>query len=155
MKTATAYKFVVFFAVLGLLLSGYLSYRTLFTTSSCSEGFLARFLNCGVKPVYLLGLPNCVYGFFMFLAVALIAVVGLTQPNRRNLLKAEVALGALGTLFAAGLSVYELWIIDVPFNVLPACVYGFFLYLGSLIVASLALKQPLVPPAQPPVGSSI
>lgn len=152
MKRSTSYGLILFFSTLGVLLSGYLSYKKLFAAAGCSEGFLSQFVNCGAKPVYILNVPSCVYGFFMFATVAVLALIGFSKLNNRGLLKAEMLLGVIGTLFAAGLSIYELWIIKVQFSVLPSCVYGFFLYLGVLIVSTFALRQkdktpPMMPPA--------
>lgn len=57
----------------GLLFSGYLTYRELFASAlACpSPG----------APGTILGYPACVYGFFMYCVVAIISVVGLTGAN--------------------------------------------------------------------------
>lgn len=155
MKRSSSYGLILLFSVLGVLLSGYLSYKTLFVAAGCSQGFLAEFVNCGAKPVNIFGVPSCVYGFFMFATVAVLALIGFSKLNNRGLLKAEMVLGVIGTLFAAGLSIYELWIIKVQFSVLPSCVYGFFLYLGVLIVSTLSFRQKgeSVPPMMPPTAA--
>ncbi len=137
MKRSTVYTFILVFAVLGLIISGYLTYYNLL-----GPGCHQAVISCGPAPVKIFGLPNCVYGFIMYLAVAALAVVGLVkkQPSRR-VLTAEVVLGVVGSLFAASLSVYELWIVKTAAGQLPACIYGFFLYLGVLIVSGLGLRE--------------
>jgi len=52
-------------SIAGMLFSGYLSYGELMA-GSCPLGGCA----------YILGLPSCVYGFIMYLAVFIIAYIG-------------------------------------------------------------------------------
>ena len=58
-------------ALFGLAFSGYLSYQELFATT--------RAATCPSpgQPGTVLGYPACVYGFFMYLAVVAVSVVGL------------------------------------------------------------------------------
>jgi len=58
-------------SLLGLAFSGFLSYREVFAPGAAP---------CPVPgaPGTVFGYPACVYGFFMYLAIALIAAVGLT-----------------------------------------------------------------------------
>ncbi|MFC1687713.1 vitamin K epoxide reductase family protein [Patescibacteria group bacterium] len=135
MNKRTSLTLVLILSILGLLLSGYLSYYSLFT-DGCTE----TFINCGTEPVEIFGLPNCVYGFFMYLLVFVLAVIGLMK-SQKAAFKTLVVLGIVGTLFAASLSVYELFFLDVEWSGLPACVYGFFLYLGIFIFSILASKK--------------
>lgn len=125
-------------------MSGYLSYWTLFGPS-CHEGPIS-WLSCGSRVVKLIGLPTCVYGLFMFLAVVVLAgmVWSKTQPTRLHRILRIVAI--VGVLFSASLSVYEIWIIEL--QKLPACVYGFFLYAGILAVVWQGFRgnQRLMPP---------
>lgn len=53
----------------GLLFSGYLSYQEMFGT--CEVGCSAE------SGPAVLGLPVCIYGFFMYLAVVMVAALGL------------------------------------------------------------------------------
>lgn len=66
MKTKTALKTILGISVAGMLFSGYLSYSELFK-GSCAIG------GCS----YVLGAPACVYGFFMYLIVFVIALMGI------------------------------------------------------------------------------
>jgi uncharacterized membrane protein len=62
----------------GLAFSGYLSYRELFTETGAtcpSPG----------EPGTVLGYPACIYGFFMYLAVVIAAVIGLARSRRGRL----------------------------------------------------------------------
>ncbi len=66
MEQSLALKIIFGIAVFGLCFSGYLSYQELFTGSAAS---------CPAPgaPGTVFGYPACVYGFFMYLLVALIA----------------------------------------------------------------------------------
>lgn len=140
MKARSAYVATLIFAALGLLLSGYLSFYTLFR-SGCTKGFLP-FLNCGGNnPIEILGMPQCVVGFIMYFAVAVVAAVGLRALAKRSIMVTTLVIGIAGVLFSGTLSVYELWFQKPAPTTTPACVYGFFFYLGILIVSALALKS--------------
>lgn len=137
MSPTRTYSLILFFAALGMALSGYLTWLNYF-----AEGCREFFISCGgVNPVKIFGVPTCVYGLVMFTIVAILAVAGLLGKNA-GLIKPIMILGVIGTLFAASLSVYELWIRDVALASLPACVYGFFFYLGILLAAAFVRRQP-------------
>lgn len=60
----------------GLAFSGYLTYQELFAgNASCSP--------LGGEPGSMLGAPPCIYGFFMYLAITMIAVLALVRARRR------------------------------------------------------------------------
>jgi hypothetical protein len=66
-----ALQIILGIAAFGLAFSGYLSYGELFAstpTQTCSP--------VG-EPGTVLGYPACVYGFFMYLAIVVVAAVGL------------------------------------------------------------------------------
>ena len=123
---------MIYFSVLGLLLSGYLSYNTLFAPAGCSRALIT----CGgEKPVEILGISQCIYGFFMFLATAGVAIAIMYSKNLSRWLTTQVVLGIVSSLFGGGLSAYELWFRSPEPTTMPSCVYGFFLFLGVLITA--------------------
>ena len=64
-----ALQLILVFALAGLTFSGTLTYREVFaSTAKCpSPG----------APGTILGYPACVYGFFMYLAITIVAIVGL------------------------------------------------------------------------------
>lgn len=128
---------MLYFSVLGVLLSGYLSYNTLFAPEGCGNALIT----CGTDPVIIIGVSQCIWGFLMFLAVAILAALGAFFPRGERYIKTELILGTIGTLFAGGLSYYELWLRDIPLATMPSCVYGFFLFLGVLITAALAQQH--------------
>ena len=64
MTGKTALKIILVISIVGLLFSGFLSYREL-VGGDCNLGFVS----CGTKTGLILGLPACVYGFFMYLVV--------------------------------------------------------------------------------------
>ena len=69
----TLLSFILVLALGGLAFSGYLSYRELFGSSgapSCTP--------VG-EPGSALGAPPCIYGFFMYLVIAVLASVALTR----------------------------------------------------------------------------
>ncbi|MBI5405371.1 MAG: hypothetical protein HY976_04060 [Candidatus Kerfeldbacteria bacterium] len=136
MFSRTKHGLILGFGILGTAMSGYLSYWTLFGPS-CHAGPIS-WLSCGSRVVKLVGLPTCVYGLFMFLAIVILAgmVWPKTEPTRIHRILRIVAI--VGVLFSAGLSVYEIWIIEL--QKLPACVYGFFLYVGILSVVLMGFR---------------
>ncbi len=149
---------LLIFAALGLLLSGYLSYWNYFKPG-CAVGPLNWLVTCGgPKAVKIFGQPTCIYGFGMFLAVFITALIGLNKIPSGAMIKTLIMLGLAGTLFSGFLSVYEIWFLKIEFTALPACVYGLIFYLGILIssiVGSRKLMQelspdlPIPPPPQP------
>lgn len=60
----------------GILFSGYLSYRELFTIS-CNLGFVS----CGTNTGPIFGMPACVYGLIMYSIVFALAVTGMLHKN--------------------------------------------------------------------------
>lgn len=128
---------ILYLAALGVLLSGYLSYQTLFVGSGCTRALIT----CGGEPVRFFGVPQCVFGLFMFLAVGAVAIRLMTSTSLRRWWNIQLWLSLAGTLFAAGLSVYELWFRQPAPTTMPACVYGFFLYLGILITTIVARRS--------------
>ncbi len=136
------------FAVLGVLLSGYLSYWNYFGPG-CSVGPLSWLVTCGgPKAVKIFGQPTCIYGFTMFLAVAITAIVGLTSTARRSLGLTLTLLGMAGTAFSGFLSIYEIFFLKIDLTALPACVYGLAFYVGILITAIVAWRKSVADPSQ-------
>lgn len=116
----------------GLLLSGYLTYLNLWG-AGCSQGFLSGIVSCGgPTKVLIFGYPTCVYGFVMYLAIFFINLFGWSALNPRPFWNWLLGIAVLGTAFAGGLTIYELFILKLKFTTLPACVYGLVLYAGML-----------------------
>ncbi len=68
LDSATGLRAIAVLAAAGLLFSGYLSYNELFAGAAA----------CGVPGGGLIfGLPACVYGFFMYLLVLIIALLSM------------------------------------------------------------------------------
>lgn len=65
-------------AVVGLAFSGYLTSRE-FTAAAPADSCPAV-----GEPGTILGYPPCVYGFFMYLAIVLVAAAGLFAGRRRH-----------------------------------------------------------------------
>lgn len=72
MKPRSALKCILVIGLAGLTFSGYLSYQELFATCNASCPIVKT-------PGSLLTLPACVYGFFMYLLVVIIASFGLKK----------------------------------------------------------------------------
>ena len=68
-----ALQIILAISIAGMLFSGYLSYNELFK-QSCPLGGCSN----------LLGLPVCVYGFIMYLAVFIISLLGLKSEEKRG-----------------------------------------------------------------------
>jgi hypothetical protein len=76
MTKSRALKIILGIAVVGVLFSGYLSYRELFL-GSCNLGFVS----CGVNTKPIVGLPACVYGLVMYSGVLIISWLGLKSKQ--------------------------------------------------------------------------
>jgi uncharacterized membrane protein len=75
MTAKRALQVILAISLFGVAFSGFLSYQELFgaaPTSCPAPG----------APGTVLGYPACVYGFFMYLAVAFLAVAGLNAERR-------------------------------------------------------------------------
>lgn len=73
MTKTCALKVITAISVLGVLFSGFLSYREIFM-GSCNLSFVA----CGANVA---GLPACVYGLVMYTGVLLVSVLGLRSKK--------------------------------------------------------------------------
>lgn len=74
-KKETALKTVAWLSVAGMLFSGYLSYTELFA-GFCGAAKLGMGSCTNVA-----GIPACVYGFFMYLIVFIVSVLGIKSKN--------------------------------------------------------------------------
>lgn len=136
MKMKSALIAIMIVAIGGIIFSGYLSYYNLFGPG-CHEAIIS----CGPKPVEIFGLPQCVYGFFMYLTVGALSAVAMAKNNSRAVTKWVLGISVFGSLFAGFLAVYELFFQTAASVGVPACVYGFFLYLLAVIFASAGLRH--------------
>lgn len=76
MKKGSALKVILVISIAGLLFSEYLSYTELFA------GFCgAAKLGMG-QCTDVLKIPACIYGFFMYLAVFIISIIGLKSKKK-------------------------------------------------------------------------
>jgi hypothetical protein len=75
MNPEKALKTIFILSVTGLLFSGYLSYMELFA-GGCKNAFI----QCG-STFSLFQLPACVYGFFMYLIIFFVSLLGLRKKN--------------------------------------------------------------------------
>lgn len=138
-------------AGLGLLLSGYLSYWNYFGPG-CSVGPLSWLVTCGgPKAVTIFGQPTCIYGFTMFLAVFITALVGLSKSAGKKLMATLTILGIAGTAFSGFLSVYEIFFLKIDLTALPACVYGLVFYVGILVASIIGWRTPAADPPIPAI----
>ncbi len=76
MTKQQALKTILVLSVVGILFSGTLSYRELFL-GDCNLAIV----RCGVNTPPIAGLPACVYGFFMYLMVFFLALLGLRSKR--------------------------------------------------------------------------
>lgn len=75
MRAVTALRVVLGLSLFGVAFSGVLTYRELFGTTA---------LSCPAPgaPGTVLGYPACVYGFFMYIAIAVVSSLGLRGARR-------------------------------------------------------------------------
>lgn len=122
----------------GTLFAGYLS-GVKILTKTCAFGE-----SCP----YFLGYPSCWYGFAMFLALSVIALLGgVGKLPERRAAKGLLGVSALGTVFAGSFVVQEVagWLSAgrVTFYGfgLPTCVYGLVFYVALLAISARQLKR--------------
>lgn len=138
MNTRTPLLWTLAAACLGALMSGYLVWQNYWGPGCRPDAWLS--CSSGGAPVLIIGVPTCVYGFGMFVAVALASLIGLARQSRGAWLPTLVILTTVGTLFSLGLSVYELFLRQPTPSKPPACVYGFVFFAASFL-AALATEQ--------------
>jgi uncharacterized membrane protein len=63
---------ILVISLVGVLFSGFLTYKELFT-GTCSVGFVF----CGTKTGLIAGLPACVYGLVMYSIIYVTAIFGV------------------------------------------------------------------------------
>ena len=84
-----ALQVILVFALAGVVFSGALTYREMFASA-------AKCPSPGA-PGTILGYPACVYGFFMYLAITIVAIVGLragSRPQSTPTVRGIVGIGA-------------------------------------------------------------
>ncbi|MBU1034442.1 hypothetical protein KKF59_03090 [Patescibacteria group bacterium] len=77
MNKTLALKIILCIALFGMAFSGFLSYQEIFCAPVASCPALGT-------PGTVFGYPACVYGFFMYLVVAIIAGLGLKRPRQKS-----------------------------------------------------------------------
>jgi high-affinity Fe2+/Pb2+ permease len=77
----------------------------------------------------------------MYLIVAILSVVAIIKNNSRSVTKWVMGISIFGLLFAGFLAVYELFFQTSASVGVPACVYGFFLYLLAVIFSGVGLRH--------------
>lgn len=92
MRPVRALQLILALSVFGMVFSGVLSYRELFGESA---------LSCPAPgaPGTVFGYPACIYGFFMYLAMSVLAVAGLygvRKAGRRKVHGTELGMTARG-----------------------------------------------------------
>lgn len=75
MKKETALKVILIISIAGMLFSGYLSYTELFA-GFCGAAKLGLGACSNVFKI-----PACVYGFFMYMIVFIISLIGLNSKK--------------------------------------------------------------------------
>ncbi len=126
------------FSVIGVLFSGTLTLKTLFSgtcplTESCP---------------YLLGYPVCVYGLIMYLALlGMSSFLLFGKHERMNMKKGIVYVSLVGIIFSLYYTLQELFFGSCPPGgceyslLLPTCVYGLLMYLIVFGNAIYLLKK--------------
>ena len=125
---------IVGLGVGGTLFAGYLTiYRAMTGICALGEG-------CPI----VLGLPACIYGFGMFLAITAIGLQALLMDEKSWMNKAVIGLSGFGICFAGFLSATEIagWMASGRSYalVMPSCVYGLVFYV-AIFALSLRLQR--------------
>lgn len=77
MKKELALKIILIISIIGMLFSGYLSYKELFA-ESCTSG-----CRLSANSSTIGGIPVCVYGFVMYFLVFIITILGLKKTDKK------------------------------------------------------------------------
>lgn len=131
-------------SMLGVAMSGFLSWRHYFA-HTCFNGWIS----CGVGPksILIFHQPTCVYGLAMFFAVLMTVLMSWYAKERRRHVALLFWIALVGVLFSGGLSFDEIFILKLNFTGLPACVVGFFLYVGIFTTTIMARRSPTPAPS--------
>jgi len=143
--TPFAKKLIAVCALLGAIMSGYLSYQNYFN-GGCKAN---SFLTCGAGPakVSIFGQPTCIYGFVMFLATFILIFMAWNKTQAKGLVTATLIVGTVGVLFSLFLSTYEIfWLKALDYGPLPSCVYGLIFYIGIWIGTWQSFRQKTTTP---------
>lgn len=124
-----AFRLILIFSIAGLLFAGYLSAVKLFTNTCAFNE------SCP----YFLGYPACWYGFAMYLAMTILAILVWTgRVGARKGLNSILGVSILGIIFAGYFSLIEMpRLLSDGFTAyvlgLPTCVLGLIFYVLILI----------------------
>ncbi len=126
-------KIIFIFALAGVLFSGYLS-AVKFFTKTCAFNETCP---------YFLGYPACWYGFLMFIAMFIVASLGLLKKfSADSAVKIILVVSALGILFAGSFVAQEISASKLTGNLgLSTCVYGLIFYILIFAVSLRKLSQ--------------
>ena len=117
---------IVILSLCGVLFSGYLSFSKLIL-GACP-------LNEGCA--YILGLPSCVYGFILFLALFALSIFNL---KKKELKKYINYVSLAGIIFAVYSSIIDLFFTTCIGGcsyslILPSCIYGLVFFVAIFII---------------------
>jgi uncharacterized membrane protein len=132
LKRFAALKIIAACALGGTAFAGYLTFFK-YITGTCA---------LGESCPYVLGLPACIYGFALFLAMAAVAVAALLRRIEDSWPERVIqTVGIAGTAFALWLTYQDLgpWLSSGGSYtlILPSCFYGLIFY---VVVLTLATK---------------
>lgn len=123
------FKIITVLGIGGTLFAGFLTtYRAVTGTCALGEG-------CPI----VFGLPACVYGLVLFLAITAFGAQALLMAEKPWLSRAIVGVSGFGICFAGFLSATEVagWLASGRSYalVMPSCVYGLVFYVAAFICA--------------------
>jgi len=128
---------LVALSMAGLLFSGYLSAVKFFTMACALNEPCPRFL----------GYPACYFGFGMYIALTILAVLLINNAIRRRVgLASMIAVSFLGILFSGSFTLQELpKLFSQGLGAyalgLPTCAWGLVFYALIFIIASMSYRQ--------------
>ncbi len=149
--SSAAKRVVLVSAMLGTLMSGYLSYQNYF-----GEGCKKAFLSCGVgnTKVLIIGQPTCIYGFFMFLLTMILVMIAWVKTEAKRIVLATLIVTTIGVLFSGFLAFYEIVVLKaLAAGTMPACVYGLIFYIAAWIPTFQTWRKK-TPAVMPPMAST-
>ncbi|MBV7338607.1 vitamin K epoxide reductase family protein [Chloroflexi bacterium TSY] len=129
--------------LLGLLISGYLSYAKLFGTSTiCLGGSQSCDLVQNSVYAYLLGIPIAYLGFLTYVVLLFLWLIKITDWQEWGELAVQIFFGItlIGSIFSLYLTYIELFVL---YEICQWCVASAFVIWVLLILSGSWLKQDL------------
>lgn len=131
-------KWIALLALAGALFAGYLSFSKV-VLQQCA-------LNEGCN--YIFGVPTCIIGFIIFIAILILAVLRLSAAQAMDFNRYSTYLqwvAGFGVIFSGYYAIKDVFFPVIPGLsyglILPSCVYGFFVLVIIFLLNRKLMKK--------------